>query len=82
MILMPLTKLSEANILAEGLQETLETHIFRTEEGYDLRVTISAGVVGYSGQKVHDAVELLRVCDQCLYQAKGSGRNRLISHEL
>lgn len=82
LILMPHTEISDAHILAEGLRETLEALRFRASDKEHIQITISAGIVGCHSRQVSDISELLAQCDQSLYEAKRSGRNRLMLREL
>ena len=41
-------------------------------------MTVSAGVAEYPHPSVNNPYELVKNADQALYQAKGSGRNRVI----
>lgn len=44
-----------------------------------IRVTASVGVAGFDGKTPADANELLRIADECLYEAKRGGRNRVVA---
>ena len=46
------------------------------------RVSISCGCVVFEGTPPYDSEECLRLCDQALYEAKASGRNRSSIHRL
>ena len=81
MIFMPNTGLSEAGHVAELLRTAMENERFVSFEGKVFNVTFSAGVVNWSGEGgEHTSVrELLAACDQSLYAAKRSGRNRIVA---
>ena len=65
--------------LAEGLRGSVEGHPFAGRERQPLgAVTISGGVAVFPLDAATD-VELIRAADQALYQAKKSGRNRIIA---
>ncbi len=72
------TPLDKAAAIAEDIRSMIEGHTF----GYEhtpLRLTVSAGVAGMvAGMKMEDLVEL---SDRGLYQAKNSGRNRVVAHQ-
>ena len=48
--------------------------------GLSIRVTISAGVAGYSDE-LSSGQSLIQAADQALYQAKQAGRNRTATAE-
>lgn len=81
MIFMPNTGLTEAGHVAELLRTAMENERFVSFEGKVFNVTFSAGVVNWSGEGgEHTSVrDLLAACDQSLYAAKRSGRNRIVS---
>jgi len=73
--LLPQTDLAGASTLAERFRHTIEEQITSCQEK-DIKVTISLGV---SELATGDSVEiLLKKADQALYQAKNSGRNRVV----
>ena len=56
----------------------MEAYPFRNGEKQPLgRVTLSGGVANFPDD-ARSAVELMRTADQALYQAKSSGRNRIV----
>ncbi|MFQ5464416.1 MAG: diguanylate cyclase [Thermodesulfobacteriota bacterium] len=63
-----------AFMVAERARESIETQHFLTDEGLDIRVTISIGVSTYP---VHtkNKKELLRMADKAMYSAKGISKN-------
>ncbi|MFC5601746.1 sensor domain-containing diguanylate cyclase [Sporosarcina koreensis] len=72
-MLLPETGRHEAFRLAERLRKKLESTISPCGEV----VTISTGIAMYPEDRV-DSAELLDLADQCLYEAKRTGRNRTI----
>ncbi len=64
--------------LAERVRARVEAHVFQLESGTTIRVTISAGVAHFP-QDGKGKSDLFETADQCLYEAKRSGRNRVIS---
>lgn len=44
-------------------------------------VTISAGIAFQTPQQGERSEDLIRLADQCLYQAKGAGRNRVVNND-
>jgi len=78
-VLMPQAPLGTARELAERIRQTLqqESFHFGTEASMQEHVTISIGLAGFPNEATI-ASQLIRVADSRLYQAKESGRNRVI----
>jgi diguanylate cyclase (GGDEF)-like protein len=74
-MLLPETDRQAAFQLAERLRKKLETTISPCGE----IMTISIGIAMYPEDRMHSA-ELLELADQCLYEAKRTGRNRTIEY--
>jgi two-component system cell cycle response regulator len=64
--------------VAERIRESVEKHPFRFEEK-PFALTISLGVAFTQGDASLTAASLLRLADEKLYQAKRTGRNRVVS---
>ena len=62
---------------AEALRERIENNVLRYDDRALPKVTISAGVASYPVNGTSPQ-ELLREADRALYQAKDSGRNRVV----
>lgn len=83
-IFLPYTEKPEALDLAEELRRIVESQVVRTDRG-DIRTTVSIGLVCISGNTQarenpkEFLVEVLRQADGALYEAKGKGRNRIVS---
>lgn len=81
-IVLPETPLPGALIAAERFRSILASQVI-VADGCELRVTASFGVSSFtpSSQKedLTMAATLLERADQCLYQAKKEGRNRVVS---
>jgi len=74
--LLPQTGLADALLLAERFRKIIEAQV-TTYQQNDVKVTISLGV---SAPTIGDSAEsLLKRTDEALYQAKNSGRNRVVS---
>jgi diguanylate cyclase (GGDEF)-like protein len=78
--LMPNTGAQEAAAVAERLRRTIESRSQTNEEDPEIRITVSLGCATHSaGHPFQDSKQLLRKADRCLYRAKESGRNRLVT---
>lgn len=77
-VLMPQTDIEAGMEAVERLRKTVEAMTVEASGGRTLSVTISAGVAAY--RKGDDSGTLLvKQADEALYNAKESGRNRVIS---
>ncbi|GAB4349693.1 MAG: hypothetical protein Kow006_11700 [Gammaproteobacteria bacterium] len=82
--LLPGTAVAEAAAIAERIRQALEEKVF-AHPGFDpFRVTLSIGVGALPGEAglsdpEQSGKRLLEAADGALYQAKGSGRNCVVS---
>ena len=79
-ILLPETDLGNGAILAEKLRDRIEKEIF-VYQGTKIPVTLSFGLSVYNkvGMKTDDVI---KEADKCLYEAKNSGRNKVVFKKL
>ena len=70
------TDLSGARRAAEKLRRSVEREVFRLPQERRLNVTLSVGVACFNGHP--DYQQLMRRADEALYEAKHSGRNRVV----
>lgn len=76
LIVFPECEDTQAKKILERLRENMEAQILTTDHGADVRVTLSAGI---STLKMSDKIEdLVRRADQSLYEAKATGRNKVL----
>lgn len=75
-ILLPFTKLEEAQMVAERLRKAVENKKIELADKQNINVTISLGVAEYKGEK-----DFIENADKALYKAKESGRNKVIVYE-
>ena len=76
-IVFPETTVENAAIACEGIRDAIERFVW-DELHPGLRVTVSIGVA--SNATADDPQGLLDAADTCLYEAKQSGRNRVVRH--
>jgi two-component system cell cycle response regulator len=69
--------LANAGILGERLRTLIQACSFE-HEGQPLPVTISAGVAAYPEVDAKTCTELIAAADEALYEAKRTGRNRVL----
>ncbi|PIQ95563.1 MAG: hypothetical protein COV67_14155 [Nitrospinae bacterium CG11_big_fil_rev_8_21_14_0_20_56_8] len=77
LLFLPETELSGAVALLEKLRQKIEASTFRCN-GHDLRTTMSFGVSEF--EEGFSVEKYLKKVDQCLYLAKKSGKNQVVSH--
>lgn len=70
--------LCDAKVVSERLRRAVEALPFTTSCGADVPLTVSIG--GASTEDTSGVTELMRYADQCLYEAKRTGRNRVMFH--
>jgi two-component system, cell cycle response regulator len=76
-VVMPETDLRGAQVIAERLREAVAARSFHTDLG-PVRVTLSIGLAASPGDGT-EMEALVQLADQCLYQAKRGGRNRVVT---
>ncbi len=69
--------LHNASVLAERLRSMVEQAQFQFD-GRLIPVTISIGVAAYPYASVQNGTELIGIADEALYEAKRTGRNRVV----
>jgi two-component system cell cycle response regulator len=72
------TERAEAVLVAERIRELVCGHPFRFESS-PIKLTISIGVACMTGDMTVTPASLLRAADGNLYQAKRTGRNKVVS---
>lgn len=75
-IVMPETVREDAVKVAEHVRTLVEKHPFQFG-AVQFQITISVGVAAISGESWLATSEFLRKADECLYEAKRQGRNRV-----
>ncbi len=76
-VLMPDTESVDAGHIAERVRQQVADAPFTLSDGRELNVTVSVGVA--TSQGLGDSPEgLLKRADECVYEAKTLGRNRVV----
>lgn len=81
-ILLPFTKIEEAKMVAERLRKTIENTVVDISkvnpdsETKEISVTLSLGI--YEIKSTDKDEDLLKKADKALYQAKNTGRNKVV----
>jgi diguanylate cyclase (GGDEF)-like protein len=75
-VMMPETELNDGITFAEQIRSMIEATPIDTQAG-PLRVTVSIGVAGVPGSRIHDPKDLIIAADMALYRAKKGGRNQV-----
>lgn len=84
-ILLPFTKINEAQMVAERLRKTIEDKVIDISkinpdsEVKTIKVTLSLGV--YEMKENDNECDLLIKADKALYQAKNTGRNKVVIND-
>ncbi len=68
-----------AKIMGERIRSATEEAIF-CEGTHDIRMTVSVGLVSFTGSRFQTPDELWSTADQALYRAKAKGRNQVCSY--
>ena len=76
-VLMPDTSQRSASNIAERVRDAVESMPFLTSSGVSISITVSAGVA-LNASDIDEPKTLLKKADIALYQAKDSGRNRVV----
>lgn len=81
-ILLPFTKIEEAQMVAERLRKTIENKVIDISkvnpdsEIKEIKITLSLGI--YEIKPDDQEEDLLKKADKALYQAKNTGRNKVV----
>ena len=73
-VLLPNTTVEQGHAIAERLRIALEQSTIASDDGQTIRVTMSVGLCPV----LPDSASTLASADAALYQAKNTGRNRVV----
>jgi len=65
--------------VAEKIRMSIENHAFMIDKNRSLDVTVSLGTAVHDGHP--DYAQTMKLADEALYQAKESGRNKVVAAE-
>jgi len=79
-VILPETTLEQGRIVAERIRSEIEKLRIRSHGGAIIKTTVSIGLSATSElSSMENELELIRLADARLYQAKKSGKNRIVS---
>ena len=78
-VLLPNTELESALVMAENMRARMEQTHVRTTDGEKTSVTVSIGAASITPGPGNCPAELIAKADACLYAAKKSGKNKVMS---
>jgi len=76
-VVLPNTRSDNARIVCERFREIVAAHIFEYANA-KFNVTVSIGIVQYIVSKSKSSKNLVEMADKALYQAKKTGKDRVI----
>ena len=76
-ILLPQTDLHAGVELASRIRQRVQSNYIDSDKG-PLQVTISIGVAGFPHEQIKNLKDFLAKADKALYEAKNTGRNRVV----
>ncbi|HEX8876609.1 MAG TPA: diguanylate cyclase [Phycisphaerales bacterium] len=79
-LIMPATPPADAHALCDRIRSTIESLVWPRHP--ERKVTVSMGVAGSSTGAGLTAAAWVEAADQCVYNAKKSGRNRVVMNDL
>ncbi|MCR4405439.1 MAG: sensor domain-containing diguanylate cyclase [Anaerolineae bacterium] len=78
--LLPDANEDKAREMAERIRSAIEEHTFVTEQGVEVKATISVGIAVFPGD-ARDIAGLIKKADRAAYLAKRMGKNRVCLYE-
>ena len=68
----------DAHFVAERIRVLVKDTILKNDN-QEIRVTVSLGTVSYPNKDINDIQQFINMADEAMYNAKESGRNRVVS---
>ncbi|WP_158634015.1 GGDEF domain-containing protein [Radiobacillus deserti] len=78
-VILPECSYEKAQEIAERIRKSVERRTFSISNAESIHVTVSLGVVSYPVPNENPET-MISTADDCLYQAKRSGRNRVVAY--
>jgi diguanylate cyclase len=80
---LPNTDDQAAKLVGERLRAVIAASPHKVENNLEIDICASVGCATYSSENYYqNPSELLDMADQCLYKAKRTGRNRVVTPEM
>jgi len=76
-VLLPHTDAGNAKKMGERFRKRLAAHMFEYNSN-KFKVTVSMGIVAYYHSNTSSPAELIELADRALYEAKNTGRNKIV----
>jgi diguanylate cyclase (GGDEF)-like protein len=76
-ILLPETGTKGSYMIAERIRSTIEQSLFESTEGNNFNITVSIGLAERNSTTIGEE-DIINLADNALYEAKTSGRNRIV----
>ena len=80
-VLLPATDRNEAWGIAERIRSATQFNEAQIDDAQSIGVTVSIGIAQYDPERDKDRVQFFERADKALYDAKHSGRNRILFSE-
>lgn len=81
-LLLPGASEVRARAITQRILNTFRTTPFHSQDGTEFFVTFSAGIASIKGEAAYNMEKILNVADKALYEAKNTGRNKIIATQV
>lgn len=79
-VLLSETNVAKAVEVADEIRDSIKEYLFQTGDGQSIRVTCSVGVCGNAANEYSTTELLYKYADLALYNAKNTGRDRVVCY--